>query len=186
MVEEKLGHLFLGAEKELRLLMLRPIDIIEFTEFAGANAEDILEWVGKRLGKYFTENLFPDEDWEGEPLSTKKKVIITVIEVLELLGYGAMSATFKKDHILISVEEPITADEKDNIMSKNLCIVYQGIFSGILDHLDVDAEGQEVKCYLLDDPADIYKFDLLIDEFDDKDVDADGKSPAISDFLTSL
>ena len=32
-IEEKKGHLFLGNE-ELRLLILRPIDLIEFAEFA--------------------------------------------------------------------------------------------------------------------------------------------------------
>ena len=53
-VDEKKGHLFLaGAKKDLRLLMLRPIELIEFCEFAGANSEDIIIWVyyGSNFGK---------------------------------------------------------------------------------------------------------------------------------------
>ena len=56
-IEERIGHLFLG-EKDLRLLMLRPIDLIEFSEFAGANSEDIVIWVGKTLAKYFIDKLW--------------------------------------------------------------------------------------------------------------------------------
>ncbi|MFX1490411.1 MAG: hypothetical protein ACFFBI_14765 [Promethearchaeota archaeon] len=35
-IDEKTGQLFFGdKKKDLKLLMLRPIDIIEFSEFAG-------------------------------------------------------------------------------------------------------------------------------------------------------
>ncbi|MHA1292571.1 MAG: hypothetical protein ACTSQJ_07895, partial [Promethearchaeota archaeon] len=100
MVDEKKGHLFLG-DKDLRLLMLRPIDLIEFSEFAGANADDIVIWVGKTIGKYFCEKIFHDEDWTDVALSVKKKVILTILENLEQLGYGILTGTFQKDNIII-------------------------------------------------------------------------------------
>jgi len=53
-IDEKTGQLYVG-NKDLRLLMLRPIDLIEFTEFAGTNAEDIILWVGKTIAQVKAE-----------------------------------------------------------------------------------------------------------------------------------
>ncbi|MHA1274060.1 MAG: V4R domain-containing protein [Promethearchaeota archaeon] len=188
-IDEKKGHLFLsGAKKELRLLMLRPIDLIEFAEFAGANAEDIIIWVGKTVGKYFVENTYPDEDWSGVDLSSKKVVMNNIIDNLIYLGYGQIESKVNKDNILIAVYNPLSEAEKDNIMAKNLCLLYQGIFNGILEALEIDVEGQEIKCYLVGDEACVFKYDLLIDEFDEKDIDPDkqeGKSK-VSNFLSTL
>lgn len=181
-IDERVGHLFLG-DKDLRLLMLRPIDLIEFSEFAGANSEDIVIWVGKTLAKYFIERLFPDEDWGAETLSTKKEVIVNVLESLEHLGYGILTSAFLKDKILISVENPISKEEKDNIMAKNICILYQGIFNGVLEQIGIDADGEEIQCFLKDDKACIFKYDLLVDEFSGRDIDSDIKSGPISNYM---
>ncbi|TFF95479.1 MAG: hypothetical protein EU544_02680, partial [Promethearchaeota archaeon] len=86
-VDEKKGHLFF-ADKDLRLLMLRPIELIEFCEFAGANADDIIIWVGKTIGKYFVENMYPEEEWTGVNLSEKKSIINAILMNLMELGYG--------------------------------------------------------------------------------------------------
>ena len=92
MIEEKLGQLFLGEKKkDLRLMMLRPIDLIEFSEFAGANADDILIWVGKTLGKAYMEKFFYNKDWSSETLATRKEVMLGNLEALELMGYGEIS-----------------------------------------------------------------------------------------------
>ncbi|MFX0186249.1 MAG: hypothetical protein ACFE8A_00785 [Candidatus Hodarchaeota archaeon] len=181
-VDDSLGHLFLG-EKDLRLLMLRPIDIIEFSEFAGANSEDIVIWVGKTLAKYFLEKLFPNENWADETMTIKKEVILSVLETFEHLGYGILTTLFLKDKILISVEEPISDQEKDNIMAKNICILYQGIFNGVLEQLEIDVDGQEVQCFLKNDEACIFRFDMLVDEFSLEDTDKEIKSGPIESYV---
>ena len=182
-IEETLGHLFLGEKPTLRLLMIRPIDLIEFTEFAGVNSEDIIIWVGKTLAKYFIEQLFPGENWDNETILGKKEVFISVLESLEHLGYGILTSAFLKDKILVSVEDPLTEDEKDNIMAKNLCILYQGLFNGIMEQIGIDADGEEIQCYLKDDDACIFKFELLVDEFGSEEIDTDIKSGPIAHYM---
>ena len=183
-VDEKTGQLYIG-NKDLRLLMLRPIDLIEFSEFAGTNADDIILWVGKTIAKYFVEKLFPGENLGKEDLSTKKEAILSILETFENLGYGISTAYFKQKEIYINIEEPIISEEKENIMAKNVCILYQGIFSGILEQLEIDVEGEEISCVLLGDEQCTYKFTLLMDEFGAEDIDQDEEAH-ISDFLKSL
>ena len=131
-VDEKKGHLFLG-DRDVRLLMLRPIDIIELNEFAGPNADDIIIWVGKTIGKYYMENIYPEEDWSDVKMGVRKKVIQNTLEVFELLGYGVLNIFVRKEQIIFSVEDPLSSKEIDNIMAKNLCFLYQGLFNGILE-----------------------------------------------------
>ncbi|MFX0077212.1 MAG: hypothetical protein ACFE96_17340 [Candidatus Hermodarchaeota archaeon] len=181
-IEDSKGHLFF-RDLDLRLLMLRPIDLIEFSEFAGANSEDIVIWVGKTVAKYFIEKLYGDANWSEETLSDKKEVIVNVLDAFEHLGYGILTSAFLKDKIFISVENPISEEEKDNIMSKNICILYQGIFNGLLEQIGIDADGEEVQCFLKDDEADIFKYDLLIDEFNAKDIDSEVDSVPISNYM---
>lgn len=181
-VEEKLGHLYLG-DKDLRLLMLRPREIIEFSEFAGGNSEDILLWVGKTLAKHFIEKLFPGENWENENLTIKKEVILSVLETFENLGYGSITALFLRDKILIAVETPISENERENIMAKNICVLYQGIFNGMFEQIGLEADNEEVQCYLKDNDSCIFKIDLLVDEFNATDIDAEVKSKPIASFL---
>jgi len=183
-IDEKTGQLYIG-NKDLRLLMLRPIDLIEFSEFAGTNAEDIILWVGKTIAKYFVEKLFPGENLSQEDLSTKKEVIISILETFENLGYGIMSSVFKQKEIYINVEDSIIAEERENIMAKNVCILYLGIFTGILEQLEIDADGEEIACVLLGDENCVYKFSLLTEEFSQDDIDQDEEAH-ISDFLKSL
>jgi len=185
LIDEKKGQLFYG-EKDIRLLMLRPIELIEFCEFAGSNSEDILQWVGKTIGKYFLDHIFHDENWTGIDLGVKKKVINSVLENLEQLGYGALSTLFQKNKFFITVNYPLSEYERDNIMAKNLCILYEGIFNGIIEKLEIDVESREVRCYLTGDDACVYEFELLIDEFDEKDLDKESSDQPISNFLGTL
>ncbi len=71
-------------------------------------------------------------------------------------------------------------------MAKNMCILYQGIFNGVLEEIGIDTDGNEVKCSLLGDDACTFKYDLLVDEFGSEDVDKEEKSPQISEFMKSL
>ncbi|MFX1363926.1 MAG: hypothetical protein ACFFCE_13900 [Promethearchaeota archaeon] len=168
MIEEKLGHLFLGnKKKDVRLLMLRPIDLIEFSEFAGTNADDIIIWVGKSIGKTYVEKFFPNKEWVKESMETKIDVIVGVLEALELMGFGHLEPTFKKKDVSIAIEEPLALEEYDNIMAKNLCLLNQGVFTGIFDALQIDVDGKEIECVLLDDDKCVFKYDLLIDEIDE-------------------
>ncbi|TXT59826.1 MAG: hypothetical protein BAJALOKI1v1_1360011 [Promethearchaeota archaeon] len=188
MVDEEKGHLFLGDnEKDIKLLMLRPVDILEFCEFAGANADDIIIWSAKSgVGKELMKKYFHDKDWSNVELSVKKEVFLGVLEALMLMGYGYVTATFKKDHIFVSMYNPIAEEEQDNIMAKNLCLINQGIISGILEELGFDTEGQEVECVLLDDQRCRFRFDLFGTQIPDELVDEEKSPEAITDFLESL
>lgn len=186
-IEEKEGHLFLGEkDKEMRLVMLRPNEIMEFCEFAGTNAEDILIWVGKSLGKIFLEKFFSNKDWSDAPLTTKKEVVLGTLEALTLMGYGGITGIFKKDHIIINVYDSLATQEIGNILAKNLCLLYQGIFNSIFDILEIEVDGSEVECVLSGDEKCSYKFDLLSVEIDDALIDVHLSDAAVSDFLASL
>ncbi len=186
-IEEKEGQLFLGSkDKEMRLVMLRPNEIMEFCEFAGTNAEHILKWVGKSLGKIFMEKFFYNKDWSSEVMATKKEVVLGTLEVMMLMGYGILTGMFKKDHVIINVYESLATQEKGNIMAKNLCLLYLGIFNSFFDVLGIDVNGEEVECILTGGDKCSYKFDLLVDEIDDSSVDDDMSDLAVSDFLASL
>lgn len=186
-IEEKEGQLFLGEKnKDMRLVMLRPNEIMEFCEFAGTNAEDILIWVGKSLGKIFMEKFFYNKDWSSETTLTKKEVLLGTLEVMMLMGYGVLTGMFKKDHVIINVYESLATQEKGNIMAKNLCLLYLGIFNSVFDELGIDVDGEEVECVLIGGDKCSYKFDLLGEEIEDALVDEEMSDIAVSDFLASL
>lgn len=186
MIDEKLGQLFLGdKKKDLRLLMLRPIDLIEFSEFAGTNADDILVWVGKTLGRSYTDKFFSNKDWSSEKMTTRKEVVLGILEALELTGFGELTGVFKKNHILFKVSDSMASEEKDNIMAKHLCLLYQGIFSGMLETLQIDADGEEIRCVLLGNEQCVFKFDFIAEELEDSLVDEDSKEK-VSGFLSTL
>jgi predicted hydrocarbon binding protein len=186
-IEEKEGQLFLGEKnKDMRLVMLRPNEIMEFCEFAGTNADDILIWTGKTLGKIFMEKFFYNKDWTNESMATKKEVVYGTIEALMLMGYGGLACMFKKNYIIINAYESLAVQEKENIMAKNLCLLYLGIFDGILEELGIDADGKEVECVLTGGKKCSFKFDLLTEEIEDRLVDGDLSDAKVSEFLSSL
>ena len=185
-IDEKKGQLFFGdKKKDLKLLMLRPIDLIEFSEFAGNNADDILVWVGKTVGREFMEKFFYSKDWSSETMATKKEVLLGTLEAIELMGFGHLRGLFKKDHIIIEVEDSLACEERENIMSKNLCLLYQGIFNGLFDILQIDVNGEEIGCVMLDEEKCTYKFDFIGEQVSDSLVDEDAEE-TVSDFLSTL
>ncbi|MFX0042137.1 MAG: hypothetical protein ACFE8L_04420 [Candidatus Hodarchaeota archaeon] len=187
MIDEKLGQLFFGdKKKDMRLLMLRPIDLIEFTEFAGTNADDILTWVGKTLGRSFMEKFFYRKDWTLENIAIKKDVFLGILEAMELMGYGQLKAHFGKNRIIISVNDPLATQEKENIMAKNICLLYLGIFQGVFETLKIDVDGKESECVLLGADKCTYQFDLIAEELDSSVVDPEPSEEAVSDFLSTL
>ncbi|MFX1575100.1 MAG: hypothetical protein ACFFB0_20375 [Promethearchaeota archaeon] len=186
LIDEKTGQLYFGnKKKDLRLLMLRPIDLIEFSEFAGTNADDILIWVGKSLGRSFIEKFFYNKDWNTETMATKKEVILGVLEAMELMGFGHLTAIFKKNYILIDVEDSLASDERDNIMAKNLCLIYQGILNGTFEILNIDVDGEEIECVLLGGQKCVYRFNFIGEELDDNLVD-ELPEESVSEFLSTL
>ncbi len=186
-IEEKEGQLFLGEKiKDMRLVMLRPNEIMEFCEFAGTNADDILIWTGKSLGKIFMEKFFYNKDWTKELMATKKEVIFGTLEALMLMGYGGLDCMFKKDHIIINAYESLAVQEKENIMAKNLCLLYLGIFNGIFEELGIDVDGKEVECVLTGGEKCSFKFDILTEEIEKRLVDGDLSDANVSHFLASL
>jgi predicted hydrocarbon binding protein len=184
MIDEKTGQLYFGdKKKDLRLLMLRPIDLIEFSEFAGTNADDILIWVGKTIGRNYIDKFFYNKDWSAEALATRKEVVLGNLEALELMGFGEIMGYFKKDHILIAVSDSLASEEKDNIMAKNLCLLYQGLFSGMFESLKFDVDVEEIECVLLGNERCVFKFDLIGVQLDDNMVDSEEN---VSEFLSTL
>ena len=186
-IEEKEGQLFLGEkDKDMRLVMLRPNEIMEFCEFAGTNAEDILIWVGKSLGKIFLEKFFYNKDWSNAKMETKKEVVLGTLEVLMLMGYGGLTGTFRKDHIIINVYNSLATQEIGNILAKNLCLLYLGIFNGLFEVLGIEVDGSEEECVLTGGEKCSYKFTLLSGEIDNKLLDKELSDAAVSNFLASL
>ncbi|MFX1419250.1 MAG: methanogen output domain 1-containing protein [Promethearchaeota archaeon] len=184
MIDEKLGQLFFGdKKKDLRLLMLRPIDLMEFSEFAGTNADDILVWVGKTLGRAYMDKFFHNKDWSSETMATKKEVILGNLEALELWGFGELTGNFRRDYILIKVADSLASEEKDNIMAKNLCLLYLGIFNAIFETLKIDVDGEETECVLLGDKHCVFKFGFIGEKLEDNLVDAE---ETVSEFLSTL
>lgn len=186
-IEEKEGQLFLGEKnKDMRLVMLRPNEIMEFCEFAGTNADDILIWTGKSLGKIFMTKFLYNKDWTKELMTTKKEVIFGTLEALMLMGYGSLACMFKKNHIIINAYESLAVQERENIMAKNLCLLYLGIFNGVFEELGIDVDGKEVECVLTGGKKCSFKFDLLTEEIEDRLIDDDLSDAKVSEFLTSL
>ena len=186
-IEEKDGQLFLGDKnKEMRLVMLRPNEIMEFCEFTGTNAEDILSWVGKTLGKGFMEQFFNNKDWSTETPAVRKEVVLGTLEALMLMGYGALTGLFKKDHILINVYGSLSQAEKENIMAKKLCVLYLGIFTGFLSVLGIETDGKEIECVLTGGEKCSFKFDFIGEEIEDGLVDQDPSEETVTEFLASL
>ena len=93
------------------------------------------------------------------------------MDTLEHLGFGVLRSKFAKDNVEIYVNEPLSESEKENIMAKNICRVYQGVFNGLFEHMEVAVDAEEIKCSLLDDEACVFKYTLLDGEFDDADID---------------
>ncbi|MFW9971821.1 MAG: hypothetical protein ACFFDF_16655 [Candidatus Odinarchaeota archaeon] len=184
MVDEKTGQLYLGDKKKnLRLLMLRPIDLIEFSEFAGTNADDILIWVGKTIGRNYVDKFFYNKDWSKETMATRKEVVLGNLEALELMGFGDFTGSFKKEYILISVGGSLASEEKDNIMAKNLCLLYQGLFLGMFESLKIDVDVEEIECVLLGHARDVFKFEFIGEKLDDSLIDSE---ESVSEFLSTL
>jgi len=185
-LDEKEGHLFFGdKKKDLKLLMLRPLDIIEFSEFAGANADDILIWVGKSLGREFMEKFFYSKDWGSETMATRKEVLLGSIEALELMGYGQITCKFRKNNIILQVVDSLAGEESENIMAKNICLLYQGIFSGLFYILQMDVDGEEIGCALVEEEKCTYKFDFIGGDIEDGLVDEESEEN-VSEFLSTL
>ncbi|MFW9952524.1 MAG: V4R domain-containing protein, partial [Candidatus Thorarchaeota archaeon] len=143
-------------------------------------------WVGKTLGKSFMEKFFYNKDWSTESMATKKEVVLGSLEVLMLLGYGGLTGTFKKDHLIINVYDSLAVEDKENIMAKNLCFLYQGVFVGFLEALGIDVEGKEIECILTGGDKCSFRFDFIGTEIDDKLVDEEISDEAVSEFLASL
>ncbi len=186
-VDEKRGHVYLG-DKDLKLIMIRPIDLVELLEFCGTNAEDILIWVGKNISSIICEKLIFGDDVKNDSLSEKKLIFKDVLDTYEHLGYGTLIPKFGKNKIIVIVADPISGEEKGNIMAKNICIFYQGVFTGVLEYIGIDIlQGEEIKCKLLGDEACVFKFTLLVDEFGEGDIDNDTEQAEnVQDFLGTL
>jgi predicted hydrocarbon binding protein len=103
-----------------------------------------------------------------------------------LMGYGGLVGFFKKDHILINVYESLATEEKDNIMAKNLCVLYLGIFTGFLSVVGFETEGKEIECILTGGEKCSFKFDFIGEEIDDGLIDEEPSEEAVSEFLASL
>ena len=108
------------------------------------------------------------------------------LEVLMLMGYGGLTGTFRKDHIIINVYNSLATQEIGNILAKNLCLLYLGIFNGLFEVLGIEVDGSEEECVLTGGEKCSYKFTLLSGEIDNKLLDKELSDAAVSNFLASL
>ncbi len=161
-VDEETGHIYLKNSK-LPLLMLRPEELIEFGELAGSEAEDILLWVGKSIGKTIFKEIIGDQDLSDAKIRVKMNATSTILDRLQNLGFGVMVLNHDKEKIIIDIANPLAKDYVDNIMAKNICILYSGIFSGFMEEMGIDSEVEEVNCVLKG--ADMCSFKFELEEF---------------------
>ena len=87
---------------------------------------------------------------------------------------------------MINVYESLATEEKENIMAKNLCILYLGIFTGFLSVLGFETEGREVECVLTGGEKCSFRFDFIGTEIDDNLVDEEASEESVNEFLASL
>ncbi len=146
-LDEEKSHIYL-KDTNLPLLMIRPEELIEFGELAGSESEDILIWVGKSIGKSIAKEFIKTSDIASLKIRDKMKIINSILEKLQSLGYGILVLNYGKGNITIDVGNPLSKDYIDNIMAKNICIIYNGIFTGLLEEIGIDSEGREINCIL--------------------------------------
>jgi len=158
-LDEEKSHIYLKDTK-LPLLMIRPDELIELGEFAGSESVDILVWVGKSIGKSIAKEFTRKTAVETLKLRDKIKMISSILEKLQSLGYGTMVLNYGKNDITFNIGNPLTKEYIDNIMAKNICIIYNGLFNGILEEFGINNEGREINCILEGDDLCSFKFEL--------------------------
>ncbi|MCK4280497.1 MAG: hypothetical protein KAX10_00150, partial [Candidatus Lokiarchaeota archaeon] len=131
-LDEEKSHIYL-KDTNLPLLMIRPEELIEFGELAGSESVDILIWVGKSIGKSIAKEFIKTSDVVSLKFREKMKIINSILEILQSLGYGILVLNYGKGNITIDVGNPLAKDYIGNIMAKNICIIYNGIFTGLLE-----------------------------------------------------
>ncbi len=131
------------------------------------------------------EKFFYNKDWSSENMATRKEVLLGVLEAMELMGFGHLRAVFKKNYMIIEVEDSLASDERGNIMAKNLCLLYQGLFNGTFEILNMDVDGEEIECVLLGGQKCVYRFNFIGEELEDSLVDEDAEE-TVSEFLSTL
>ncbi len=146
-LDEEKSHIYL-KDTNLPLLMIRPEELIEFGELAGSESEDILIWVGKSNGKSIAKEFIKTSNIASLKIRDKMKIINSILEKLQSLGYGILVLNYGKGNITIDVGNPLSKDYIDNIMAKNICILYNGIFTGLIEEIGIDCEGREINCIL--------------------------------------
>ncbi len=158
-LDEEKSHIYL-KDSNLPLLMIRPDELIELGEFAGSESEDILIWVGKSIGKSIAKEFTRESAVETIKFRDKMKVINTILGKLQSLGYGIIVLNAGKENITFNVRNPLAKEYVDNIMAKNICVLYNGIFNGILELFGLDNEGREINCILKGDDMCSFKFEI--------------------------
>ena len=164
-IEEKDGQLFLGEKKkDIRLVMLRPNEIMEFCEFAGTNADDILIWVGKTLGKALMDKYFYNKDWSTESMPTKKEVILGMnrdpkFGPLMMFGMGGTMVEVLKDVSFYLA--PLTADEaKQMLINTRTYKILEGVRGEKGVDIDAISEGLQRLSQLVTEFPQIQEMDI--------------------------
>jgi len=158
-LDEEKSHIYLKDSK-LPLLMIRPEELIEFGELAGSESKDILIWVGKSIGKSIAKDFIKTSDVASLKFREKMKIINSILEILQSLGYGILVLNYGKGNITIDVGNPLSKDYVDNIMAKNICIIYNGIFTGLIEEIGIVSEGREINCILKGADMCSFKFEF--------------------------
>jgi predicted hydrocarbon binding protein len=158
-LDDEKSHIYL-KETDVPLLLIRPEELIEFGELAGSESEDILLWVGKSIGKSIFKGIYKGKDIEGLKFRDKMKIVNFLLETLQGLGFGITVLNYEKDNLVIDVSNSIAQEHTENIMAKNVCIIYNGIFTGMLEEVGIDSEGREINCILKGAEMCSFKFEF--------------------------
>ena len=109
----------------------------------------------------------------------------TSLNFLPFFNAKQITCKFRKNNIILQVVDSLAGEESSNIMAKNICLLYQGIFSGLFDILQMDVDGEEIGCVLLEAEKCTYKFDFIGGELEDGLIDEESEEN-VSEFLSTL
>ena len=152
-VDQNKFHIYLKGTN-VKLVLLRPYDLVQLGALVGSGSEDILIWTGKIIGKNLCQAI---QDSSKE--KKREKLLGSVLETLSSMGFGRFSMSYKEGkNATIKVSDPISSAIKDKGDAKVLCDLYNGLFNGMFTATGIDVEGNEKECILKGNPNCIFEY----------------------------
>ena len=142
-VDSEKSHLTL-KKTNFPLVIMRPYDLVQLGAMAANGSEDILIWIGKRIGKNLAVAVQKNKNEKK-----REKLIKSILETLSQMGFGEFDLNYNEGEVAkISVANPISNEIADKEDARVLCNLYNGLFSGMFSGTGVEVEGDEIECRL--------------------------------------